>query len=199
MSPVPAGDLFGEPDAHDPGGKVRLKIAAGMTADAVFSSCGQYRHWLSRRWDGGAYALWIGMNPSTATAHIDDPTIRREIEFTRRMGLGRYIKTNVMDYRATNPRDLIRIAEPCSKRNLEEILKLAEGAGRVILAYGSIDTRLKHYAHAVETMLGEIHLELWCLDTNKDGSPKHPLYVRGDTPIVRYVSNTVPWKRKVSV
>lgn len=180
-------DLFAEAAAHDPGGKVRLRIAAGMIADAAFSSCGQYRHWLSRRWgDNAGYALWIGMNPSTATAHVDDPTIRREIEFTKRIGFCAYFKTNVMDYRATNPRDLVRIARPCSKRNLEEILKLALDATRVILAYGCIDPRLRNYPEAVEAMLAQTCAELWCLGTNKDGSPKHPLYVRGDAPLVRY-------------
>lgn len=181
-------DLFGEQAAHDPGGKVCLKIAAGMTADAFFSPCGQYRHWLSRRWGTGGYALWIGMNPSTATAHVDDPTIRREIEFTKRLGLGAYVKANVMDYRATNPRDLVLIAVPCSKLNLEEILRLANGAERVILSYGSVDPRLRCYARAVERMLGQPRRELWCLGTTKDGSPRHPLYVRGDTAIVQYKS-----------
>lgn len=179
-------DLFGGQASHDPGGKVRLKIAVGMEADAHFSPCGRYRHWLSRRWGKGGYALWIGMNPSTATAHVDDPTIRREIEFTKRLGLGAYFKANVMDYSATNPRDLIRIAAPCSKRNLEEILRLVKGAELVILAYGSIDKRLGNYRADVEALLGQNCAEIWCLGINKDGSPKHPLYVRANAPLVRY-------------
>jgi hypothetical protein len=27
---------------------------------------------------------------------------------------------------------------------------------------------------------------LWCFGTNQDGSPKHTLYLRGDTPLIPY-------------
>jgi hypothetical protein len=54
------------------------------------------------------------------------------------------------------------------------------------LAYGSVDQRLRDYVRAAEKMLSQTCRELWCLGMNKDGSPKHPLYVRGDTPLVRY-------------
>lgn len=179
-------DLFNETTNHDPGGKVRLKVATGMEADAAFSPCGKYRHWLSRRWGDGGFALWVGMNPSTATAHVDDPTIRREIEFTKRMGLNAYFKVNIMDYRATDPKRLLEIAEPRSERNLEEILRLMDAAECVILAYGSIPAKLSIYAFDVRMLLAVSKSEALCLGVNKDGSPKHPLYVRGDTPLVKY-------------
>ena len=70
---------------HDPGGKVRLVLPDGMRAGATFcgpSNC--YRTLLWREWgdEGAPYALWIGMNPSTADATVDDRTVRREIGFT---------------------------------------------------------------------------------------------------------------------
>ena len=71
---------------HDPGGSRRFAMLPGVDGKAEFSPCGQYRYWLSRDWgfrrfSGGRepFVLWIGMNPSTAEAEVDDPTIRREI------------------------------------------------------------------------------------------------------------------------
>jgi len=46
--------------------------------NATFSSCRTYRYSLSRIWDKKKkYALFIGLNPSTANKDADDPTIRR--------------------------------------------------------------------------------------------------------------------------
>ena len=171
--------------AHDPGGKVRLRLQPGVRGDALFSSCGRYRHWLSRKWgeEDAPYALWIGMNPSTAEADIDDPTICREVGHTRRMGLTSYYKCNVMDYRATAPRSLLMPGvEPRSPHNLAHIVMLACAAERVILAYGVLHRRLRHYTDEMISSLGS--MPLWCMGMTADGSPRHPLYLRGDTELL---------------
>jgi hypothetical protein len=185
---------------HDPGGKVRLKLQPGVRGMAGLSPCGHYRYWLSRFWDDDTlpieglrlvvdnsaksgiqpYALWIGMNPSTAEADIDDPTIRKEMHFTRAMGLSGYIKCNVMDYRATYPMELQALGvKPCSDENHTTIAKMARHAEVIIAAWGALNRPVKNFATSVALMLSGY--ELLCMGTNKDGSPKHPLYLANTT------------------
>lgn len=177
---------------HDPGGKVRIPVG-DMHAAAEFSPCGRYRHTLWRTWSAlreeAAFALWIGMNPSTADATHDDPTVRREIGFTRRLGLESMCKVNVMDYRATRPADLLPSPalrpdfRPRSAHNLPAISRNASVAERVIVAFGALPKPLRGYAaETVEMLLGQ-GVRLWCLGTTADGSPRHPLYVRRDAPL----------------
>ena len=78
--------------AHDPGGKVRRGLPAGVHGWATFSKCGRYRRALGRDdWTMTPYkegiVLFCGMNPSTAEGDVDDPTIIREFGFTRNCGL----------------------------------------------------------------------------------------------------------------
>lgn len=47
--------------------------------EATFSPCRVYRYALWRRWGSGQYAMFIGLNPSTADEYSDDPTIRRRM------------------------------------------------------------------------------------------------------------------------
>ncbi len=172
-------DLFGSPLSQ-------------ITGDAEFSPCGKYRYWLLRDWglrrfsDGrGAYALWIGMNPSTATATEDDPTIRREMAYTRRLGLDRYVKVNVMDYRATNPKDLLAEGVvPCSDYNPECIRVAAIKAAAIVICHGKLPPRFLVYSDQAVAQLGG--KPVLCLGLNQDGSPKHPLYLRGDAAFVAY-------------
>lgn len=57
--------------------------------DAVFSPCGKYRYALTRRVGPGKQAAaFILLNPSTADAERDDPTVRRRIGFARQRGCG---------------------------------------------------------------------------------------------------------------
>ena len=191
-------DLFGAGAlAHDPGGSKRFRLQPGVRGSAQFGGPRQeYRHWLRRDWggDGAPYALWIGMNPSTAEAHVDDPTIRREMEFTRRLGFTSYIKVNVMDYRATHPQVLLLLLAGSaewlsSPENLQTIAAKAAGAEMVVAAWGSLPKALRGYASdAAGAVIGSGRL-LTCLGTTADGSPRHPLYIRGDAAFI-------PWARR---
>lgn len=187
-------DLFGNPTAHDPGGKVRIKLPPGTIGAAEFyGDREQYRLWLSRSWDApdAPYALWIGMNPSTADGLVDDPTVYREVTYTQRMlKLTRYLKANVMDLRATKSKVLRNPPYPvCSDQNLPTILRLAAGADRIIICYGDLHPRLQIHADAAVTALREANHELWCLGlTEKHKRPRHPLYVKGDTELVPFAA-----------
>jgi hypothetical protein len=184
-------DLFGEqPPAHDPGGKVRMPLLPGMTGKAVMSECGFYRHALTRWWNhlNPRFALWIGMNPSTADANVDDPTVRRDILYTRDvLGLGGLVKCNVMNYRATNPKALLAPGvDPCSPMNLPGIIAEAGNAAVVIMAHGALPKRLRRYADDVADALDRAGIEMLCLGTTADGSPRHPSRLKRGTPLERY-------------
>lgn len=74
---------------------------------AVLSDCAKYRYTLTRRWDHSLpAAVFIGLNPSTADADLDDPTIRRCIRFARDWGYGALVMVNLFASRATDPADL---------------------------------------------------------------------------------------------
>lgn len=168
---------------HDAGGKSRLAMIHGVEGKAEFyGERNEYRLWLSRNWswrrftDGRyPYALWIGMNPSVAAADIDDPTIRREMQFTEAMGIECYVKCNVMDYRSTDPKRLLAVEAPCSDKNRECIAGMARNACIVIAAWGALPKPLRKYADAVITVLSET--PLYCMGVTKDYSPRHPLYL----------------------
>src|SRR5690606_28870987 len=176
-------------EAHDPGGKVRLRLAPGVHGDVVMSVDGRHRQ-LMRRWLGDAfpqrYIMFIGMNPSTADANVDDPTCAREWSFARREGFSGMAKCNVGDYRATDPKTLVQPGVVAvSEANIPTIRRVARGAGQVVLCHGKLNRALAPAGRAIVEALREDGIELWCFGTNADGSPRHPLYLRADTPLVR--------------
>lgn len=74
-----------------------------MISKANISACDRYSYSLERVWDKGGYknlCLFIMLNPSTADAHIDDPTIRRCIGFAKSWGYGGILVGNLYAFRA---------------------------------------------------------------------------------------------------
>lgn len=178
-------------DLHDPGGKVKFSLGDGVQGDAVFSDCGRYRRRL-RRWTGPRFPqrrmLFIGMNPSTADAMADDPTVSREWRHTLRNGFHGYVKCNIGDYRATSPKDLLQPGVvACSDENIDMIAEEAFEADMVVCCWGKVNKALVPAAKGIAWVLQRNRIPLWCFGTNSDGSPKHPLYLRSDTELVPFL------------
>lgn len=175
---------------HDAGGKVKTKLPDGMQGGASFdgpNNC--YRTTLWRAWGvpNSSFALFIGMNPSTAEADFNDPTITREVGFTRRMGLTTYWKVNVSPYRLTDPKQLGAVTLPLTFREHAPIVvELAKQARRVVMACGLLPQRLRFLGPQLVNDLRAADIPLWCLGTTVDGSPRHPLYLRNDAELVEW-------------
>lgn len=131
--------------------------------------------------------MFIGMNPSTADAMFNDPTVSREIFFAKREGFGGIIKVNVMDVRLTNSKKLTSLDFPvCSDLNLKTITAAAmdpRSVGFAVAAWGRLHKDLQVHARRVFAILACSGMRLMCFGRNKDGSPKHPLYLRADTAL----------------
>jgi hypothetical protein len=160
---------------------------------AEISSDGVYRYRLVRYWGPedpddpahGEFDVWVMLNPSTADAEVDDPTIKRCMSFSRRDGAGGIIVLNLFAFRATDPKLLPKSYDlACGPENREywNITFRHPEVRRVVVAWGA--------SHNLETHMNPRHwsrqaddrvLPVVCLGVTKNGSPKHPLYVRGDT------------------
>lgn len=125
--------------------------------------------------------LFIMLNPSTATAAIDDPTIRRCIGYARRWEYGQLLIGNLFALRSTDPRNLRKVEDPIGPENDRHLVDLAFAADRIICAWGT-DGGLMRRGEAVRRLLhGRFPGKpLHCLEATKFGEPKHPLYLRGD-------------------
>lgn len=146
----------------------------GIGSGANFSRCRRYRYTLWRRWsnDGGQVMI-IGLNPSTADAKRDDPTIRRCIRFARDWGAGGLVVVNLFAYRATYPVDLKAAPDPIGPRNDYWIRRMAARSQVVVAAWGNHGA-LMDRAAKVQTMLRG---KLCCLRRTAAGQPAHPLYL----------------------
>jgi hypothetical protein len=194
--------LTGGPAPHDPGGKIRIPLPPGMVGRSEFCAWDggvgdTHRPILWREWGflrPRSYVLFVGQNPSTASDRVNDPTVLREINMSKRWGYDRYCKVNVMDLRETSPtRLLLDGAVPRSPLCLERIKTAAQGADRIVLAFGTMDSRLRYYAEEAVRVLERVGKPLLCLGTTKDGSPRHP--VRHPSPShYNDPANLEPWK-----
>jgi len=153
-----------------------------MLRSATFSSCRTFRYSLSRIWKPRlSKVMFVGLNPSTADENEDDPTVRRCIGFARKWNCGGLILVNLFAYRSTDPAGLLQAADPIGPANDRYILKSASAAGRIVLAWGTRGGLLERDEHIL-SLLPTAH----CLGITKDGCPKHPLYLAGNTRLRPY-------------
>lgn len=159
-----------------------------MRGGATFSPCGAYRYRLTRRWRSGARVVtWVMLNPSTADAHTDDPTLRRVIGFSASRGFDALVVVNLFALRTASPALLARAADPLGPLNPLHLRRALEIASTVVVAWG---------AHPLAgTRDAEFSGRSLCLGINRDGTPKHPLYLRSDIPFVGWEGGTTGTSR----
>lgn len=144
---------------------------------AVYSPCEAYRYALTRIWDVAApKAVFVMLNPSTATELQNDPTVERCERRARALGFGGFRVVNIFAYRATDPRVMRAQADPVGPGNDAALVEAAGWGDQIICAWGNHGAHLRRGA-AVEALLRAQGKPLFHLSLTKEGVPKHPLYI----------------------
>lgn len=156
-----------------------------MKRSAILSDCGAYRYRLEREWgDSGAAVAFIMLNPSTADATVDDPTIRRCIRFAQDWGYAKLIVGNLYALRATDPKALRRSAAPVGVDNERHRLQIAKDAQMTVCAWGAnVDGNFFRRFMACQG------IALHYLRLTKNGQPSHPLYLPADLKPVAFMDH----------
>lgn len=147
-----------------------------LESSAVLSPCARYRYLLRRqlRPVGTEVCLFVMVNPSTADAAVDDPTIRRCAGFARAWGFDWLHVVNLFAWRATDPRALRAAHDPVGPENDAYLQAEVAQADMVVCAWGRHGDYLGR-RQAVREALARRQVHV--LGQNADGSPKHPLYM----------------------
>ena len=103
-----------------------MQVSNSLESKASFSSCGSYRWWLERRLNNKEnIMLFIGLNPSTASCSLNDPTLRRLLNFSYSWGYGSLIVVNLFARVSSSPSIIKVCSDPIGNRNDQEISKRA--------------------------------------------------------------------------
>ena len=113
-----------------------IEDTSKMNRQTILSPCRNYRYVLWREWDvlNPTYAMFVGLNPSTADEMADDPTIRRYIDYAKRWDYGALCMANLFAYRATAPTVMKAVSQPIGVENDRSMAESAEDAGVIIAA-----------------------------------------------------------------
>lgn len=145
-------------------------------SEAVYSDCERYRYLLTRTWAPGPRALFVMLNPSTATEVQNDPTVERCERRARALGYGAFRVTNIFAFRATDPKVMRAVMDPVGPDNDTAILESLAWADTVVCAWGNHGLHLDRGEH-VAALLRQSCAPLYHLGLTAQGQPKHPLYI----------------------
>ena len=155
----------------------RTHTKGDAPSTAVYSDCERYRYLLTRVWEpAGRKALFIMLNPSTATEVQNDPTVERCERRARTLGFGGFRVTNIFAWRDTDPKKMRAAAEPIGAENDAMIAQSGDWGDQIIAAWGAHGEHLQRGV-AMEALLRDMELPVFHLGLTKAGHAKHPLYI----------------------
>lgn len=162
-----------------------------ITGSAVISKCGNYRYSLRRVCTknpmNGQKIVFVMLNPSTADASIDDPTVKRCMGFMERGGYTHLEIVNLFAFRATNPSDMLAAEDPIGPYNDVYLHSAIGTAQTVVCAWGNHGDNKERLDFIKSVFEHHSHAQPCCLGVNKSGMPKHPLYIKADTQLKQWV------------
>ena len=154
-----------------------------MVSEARFSECNQYRYSLVRQWDKGLpFLMFVMLNPSTADANVDDPTVKRCVRFSMTKGYGGLMVGNLFALRSTDPTMLYSHIDPVGPENNDVLFDMADKADTIVAAWGNHGKLLGRDGEVAEMFSGRLNV----LKLNSSGSPSHPLYLPKNSDIVHW-------------
>ncbi len=145
---------------------------------AEFSDDYRYRYLLRRCFAGSVDAppvspvVFCMLNPSTADAFENDPTVRRCIGFAQSWGFTDLIVVNLFAIRETDSKKLSRFADPVGPDNNETLTDLPRCP--IICAWGAHPLAADRARFVLTVFEGD---RLFCLKRTAEGHPGHPLYL----------------------
>ena len=116
---------------------------------------------------------WVMLNPSTADADTDDPTIRRCVGFAQTWGFGAIVVVNLFALRSTDPQRLRTHPDPIGPENDRFIWQATESSLLSVAAWGNHGSLR---GDEVAAMIPRLQV----LKMTGGGQPAHPLYLRRD-------------------
>lgn len=170
---------------------------------ASFSRSLRYRWLLERHWPVSAglgcspdrirTLIFCGLNPSSADAQGDDPTLRRLVAFARQWGYGRLVVLNLFALVTPSPAHLLRHHRPKGAANdavlrhwIHQWSKRAHwdlwiGWGSNGGLRGQDQWFLAHLETVQDRRRRSGGAPVFCLGITRAGHPRHPLYLPGNT------------------
>lgn len=170
----------------------KLVKKGDLQSGACFSECEKYRYALWRRFTPSLLEeegskkerllMWLMLNPSTADESKNDPTIERCERRAIAMGFDGIYIANIFAWRSTDPEGLKLTSDPVGPCNDAAIIGGAYASSMIICGWGKHGGERGRNVCKILRTNGYLP---YALEINKDGSPKHPLYIGYDKkPIV---------------
>ena len=118
------------------------------------------------------------LNPSLANNSEDDRTIKKLNYFTKKFGFGGFYVGNIYPHITPYPKILYSLNLSQSKKNYFYIDSMIKKSKKTVFAWGNCKERPLWVEALVKNPL--------CFGHNKNGSPKHPLYLPKTTSLVKF-------------
>ncbi|MFO0974480.1 MAG: DUF1643 domain-containing protein [Phycisphaerae bacterium] len=143
---------------------------------------------------GRGRALFIGLNPSTASLTRRDPTVDVCCRgLALRAGFRELEMCNLFALRSTDKSALATAPDPVGPAHDAHLRAALRTADAVVLCWGRLfHPRVAERVAAVSRLLAQCAAPRFVIAWNDDGSPRHPLYQPLDRPLVLISAGAAP-------